>query len=282
MRFTVASSLAAVAFMALSPSLARAGAAAPSPWRARLEDPSPEARQKAAGELVAMGRKAIPILREVYAGGKIAESSPLWKELDTIGKELAVAEASRVFATGPVVASSPVRVVTEAGGFRTLAGYLACREGSLGHWTFTVADASRYGPELIERAVVVDDLSDESFVPTIVRTFDDVVALMKKAPAMPAGLNGDPRLAFLCGRARTALDVIRLTRSPAHSNALYPAEGTKESWRRGYMVTSSKAGTDELSRISMQLGHDWYDIVLAFDVDGRIERIAAKVTASCD
>jgi hypothetical protein len=286
MRFASAFSVAVFA-ATLLPTSARADDA----WRARLEDPSPETRRQAASELAAIGRKAIPILREVYAEGRITESSPLWCELDWIGKEIAKKDAtSAALAAGvPVkpISENPAapepRVVTEAGGFKTLAGYLARKEGSLGHWTFTVVDLGTSGIDVVERGVVVDDLSDESFTPVFVRTIGDVADLFKHAPAIPRSVPGAAHVDLVFERARTALAVLRLTRSRAHTHgALFPEQGTKENWRSRLLVESSKTGEDTFPGITMQLGHDWYDLVVVFGDDGRLERLDAKTTGSCD
>jgi hypothetical protein len=285
MRSTLSAGLVVALVLAASPSRARAQEAPSGSWRSRLEDPSPEARRKAAGELVALGRKAIPILRAVYAGGHLVESSPVWNELDWIGRELALRDAREALA-GVGIPGEP-RIVAEVGGFRTLAGYLARREGSHAHWTFTVVDLPESETEVVERAVVVDDLSDQSFVPKVVdgrqRAYTDALSFVGSVE-IPASATREARESLIRDRVRTVLAILRLARSPAHSRGeLFPKEGEGERGRaRGASVFAwSETGACRVAGISMKLGHDWTDIAFAFDPAGGLERIATVVTASC-
>lgn len=226
----------------------------------RLGDDSAEVRDKAARELLSQGRKAVPTLRKIAEkpeGEAQRQARSLLKDISEREVTALLKEKGHEHAGEQVeVRDEGLTAVLPHGRVYILRTKGAC--GACGSF---------------ERTVIVNDLTDEKGKPALIRTGKDIVPLFPEAAKGEEGVRKT---------ARAALFVLRATQPKAHTNDLIGksnASNDPDNWwkSKDYKVTETKEGWT-VTGLRIQFNHDFYEVTISFDKEGRLGKIEPKAT----
>jgi hypothetical protein len=227
-------------------------------WLDRLGSDVLEVRSKAAEELVARGRKGLDFVRSIVkkADGE-ARRQAEWVVAEVPRREVAALLKKEGHAD-----KDPVEVKDDE--------FSKVRPGSAVFVVPTKKGCAACGNR--ERVVVVNDLSDPSGAPVLVKDAADVVGLFAEASQDEARVRAV---------ARAAMFVVRATRPKAHTDELVPraeAGNDSDNWWKPESWKVEKGEGWTVAGVVLQFDHAWYRATLRFTGEGKLKEIATEPT----